>query len=50
LNNRVGAGQMQNLRYELEQELVQRRLLTTLVMAMGGMLFEMFILIGRKIV
>jgi len=25
-------------------------MLTTLVMAMGGMLFEMFILIGRKIV
>ena len=25
-------------------------MLTTLIMAMGGMLFEMFILIGRKII
>ena len=47
----VCAERYKSLEQRLDRiERVMWWMLTTLIMAMGGMLFEMFILIGRKIV
>ncbi len=47
----VCAERYKSLEQRLDRiERVMWWMLSTLVMAMGGMLFEMFILIGRKIV
>jgi len=47
----VCAERYRSLELRLDRiERVMWWMLTTLIMAMGGMLFEMFILVGRKII